>query len=161
MRITLKWLEKHGACTDGKDAFAGQKERDGVKILKTLIANKQLEWASWLVCRVFTHKQRIQYAVFAAEQVLHIFEAKHPDDKRPRLAIEAAKKVIERDTAKNRADAAAAYAAAAAAADAAATYDAADAAATYDAAAAATYDAARTEMQIKILTYGLSLLEGE
>jgi hypothetical protein len=49
-----------------------------------------------------------------AESVLHIFEAKYPDDKRPRLAIEAAR----------RGNAVAAYAAntAAAAANAAAAY---------------------------------------
>ena len=51
-------------------------------------------------------------AIFAAEQVLDIFERRYPDDKRPRQAIEAAKKVLENDTEETRR--AAAYAASAA-----------------------------------------------
>lgn len=49
-----------------------------------------------------TLQQRRELAVFAAEQVLDFFEQENPDDKRPRLAIEAAKKVIENDTEENR-----------------------------------------------------------
>jgi hypothetical protein len=72
-----------------------------------------------------------------AESVLHIFEAKYPDDKRPRLAIEAARRGDK--------DANAAYAAANAAYAAAnAAYAAADAAyaAAANAAAYAAYAAA-------------------
>ena len=77
------------------------------------------------------------YAVFSAEQVIDIYEKKYPDNKKPRLAIEAAKKCIEDPSSKNKNDA---YAA--------------DAAAYADSAAAA-----RKEMQDRIIKYGISLLE--
>jgi hypothetical protein len=70
-----------------------------------------------------------------AESVLHIFEAKYPDDKRPRLAIEAARRG-------NAVADAAAYAAAADAAAYAAANAYADAADAADAAANAAYVAA-------------------
>jgi hypothetical protein len=128
---------------------------------------------------------KVRYAIFAAEQVLGIFEGKHPDDKRPRQAIEAARRYLE--TPCDAADAAyAAYAADAAAyaadaADAAyAAYAAADAAyAAAYAAGAAAYAAARAaraaaraageggeggdqewaKMLRSILRYGVELIE--
>ena len=82
------------------------------------------------------------WAADCAERVLPIFEAKYPNDNRPRLAIEAARGV-DGDAAYAAAAYAAAYAAYAAAADAAAraAADAADAAA-YAAYAAYAADAA-------------------
>jgi len=66
-------------------------------------------------------KDSVALAIFAAELVIDIFEKEHPNDKRPREAIEAAKKVLKSDTKKNRAAAgdAARYAVSAAASDAA------------------------------------------
>lgn len=68
-----------------------------------------------------------EFAIFAAELVLPIFEKKYPDDKRPRNAIDAAKAVLKNDTPENREkarDAAAtAYAAANSTAYAATTAD--------------------------------------
>ena len=83
----------------------------------------------------FTHVEKVELAAFCAEKVIAIFESKCPDDKRPRLAIEAAKEFIKNPTDENKqrckkAAGAAAYAAA----------DAADAAA--DAADADAADAA-------------------
>jgi hypothetical protein len=124
-------------------------------------------------------KQYLKYAVYAARQVLNIYEKEYPNDDRPRKAIEAAKKCIKNDTEKNRDAAYAAYAAAAAAAAAAsyAAYAASAAAAASDAAyaanAAASADAAyasyaaadyaaayaRKNMKIKILNYGIKLLK--
>jgi hypothetical protein len=132
-------------------------------------------------------KQAVQYAIFAAEQVIDIYEGKYTD-KRPRNAIEAAKAYLKNPSKKTKAyaaDAAAAgygagyaatyaatYAAAAAtyAADYAAGYDASAAAAATYAANAAGYAAAdaagayaagaeRRKMKAKILKYGIRLLE--
>ena len=81
-------------------------------------------------------------AIFAAESVLHIFETKYPDDKRPRKAIEAAKAYVTGDI--NREELREACRAAYAAADAA--YAAADAAyAAYAAAAAYAADDAAAD----------------
>ena len=161
-KITEKWLVKKGACLAGVEAFKNQKEKDSLKILKNLIRVKKLAWANWLVARVMTYKQYVSYAVFAAEQVIGIFEKKYPDDNRPRAAINAAKKCIKNPTKKNKAAAdAAATDAAYAAADAA--YAAADAAYTADAAYAAAdaaADAATAKTKLKILKYGITLLEG-
>jgi len=148
MEISKEWLKEKSACVDGVKWFLEQKETDGLKIVKKLMKENQLSWANWLICRVFNYKQRVQYAVYAAEQVIHIFEKKYPDDKRPRNAIEAAKECIKNPNAKNKKAAdAAAYADAAA--------DAAAAAAAADAAAAAA------AMRIKILKFGVKLSQGK
>ena len=135
MKITAEWLTQKRACFQGIAWFAAQTENDGAAVVKKLMAEDRYDWANWLICRLFDRRQRIQYAVFAAEQVLDIFEKKYPDDKRPRLTIEAARACVEDNSA------AAAYHAAAAAVaayDATAAYDAAyHAAAAYDVADAA------------------------
>jgi len=180
MKLTEQWLKEKSACSEGVKWFLKQKETDAVKVLKKLIKEKQLLWANWTIVRVMNYKQRVQYAVFAAEQVIGIYEKKYPDDKRPRQAIEAAKKCIENPSKENKkaayaayADAtyAAAYATYADATYAAAAYAAAYAAyayAAYAAAAAdaadatyadATYAAAADTMRIKILEYGIKLLK--
>ena len=131
-----------------------------------------------------TRPQYLSYAIYAAEQVIDIYEKKYPDDKRPRNAIEAARVVLKNNNAKTRAAAWAARAAAEAAARAAAwaagdaagaaAWAAGDAGAAWaaagaagDAAGAAAWaaagaaaGAARAAMQIKILKYGIKLLEG-
>ena len=50
----------------------------------------------------WTKKDSVSLAVFAAELVLPDFEKEYPNDKRPREAIEAAKKVLKRDNKANR-----------------------------------------------------------
>jgi hypothetical protein len=170
MDITKEWLKEKGACSEGVKWFNAQKETDAVKVLSKLIKEEKLDWANWTICRIFNYKQRVQYAVFAAEQVIDIYEKKYPDNKKPREAIEAAKKCIENPSVENKKAAYAAYAddavsaaaadAAAACAAAAAAYAASAAAATYAAYAAyVAADAARNKMKIKILNYGISLLE--
>ncbi len=177
MKITLKKLDKWYACPNGRAWFSSQDETDARKLVEKLIAENKRSWPNWLVTRCLSRKNKIRYAVYAAEQVLPIYEKKYPDDKRPRRAIAAARKVLEADTAENRAAAAsaarssstantaAAFAAnaarflcAAAAADAAANA-AVEAAA--DAAANAAVEAADNngkEMLIKILRYGMEMI---
>jgi hypothetical protein len=155
IKITKQFLRKHDACTDGYKRFFElfPKGTDVLTGVKGLIKDDKLEWANWLICRCFNRKQKIQYAIYAAEQVLYIFEKRHPDNDKSRKAIEAAKQVLKKNSKQNRAaaaayagDAAAAYAyaadAAAAAAYAAAAYDSYNAYAAYDAYNAAYADAA-------------------
>jgi hypothetical protein len=61
-------------------------------------------WREQRVVRAFkwTKKDSLKLAIFSAEQVLHNFEKEFPSDKRPREAIEAAKKVLFKDTKENR-----------------------------------------------------------
>ena len=138
MKITLKYLQAQSACNEGvefvqENGFIGMEAKDF--ILK-LIEHKKLDWANWLSVRVLNKLDKVRYAVYAAEQVIDIYEKKYTNDDRPRKAIEAAKNYIENPSRENAADAAdsAADAAAAAAASAA---DAADAASASDSAFAA------------------------
>ena len=149
MKLTKEWLKEIDACSEGVEWFNNQKETDGTKVIKKLIEEDRIDWANWTICRVFSKKQKIQYAVYAAEQVIDIFEKKYPDDKRPRKAIEAAKKCIENDTEENRskAESAASAESAARSAESAAS------------AWSAAWGAERKKMQLKILKYGIGLLK--
>ena len=165
MKISIKWLEKNGACSEGKEWFQNQQETDGVLVIKKLIGEKQYNWANWTIVRLMTHKQKVQYAVYAAEQVIEIFEKKYQNDKRPREAIEAAKAYLKDPSDKNKNAAAnAANAAYAAAYSAYSAYSADAAYSAYAAANAAAYDAAytaakRKELKIKIINNGIMILK--
>ena len=159
MEITQQQLKDWSACTDGYKWACGvlnDKPMDVKKFIK-ITADHRLDWANWVICRVFDKPNKVRYAIFAAEQVIHLFEKKYPDNKRPRKAIEAAKAWLENPSADSAASAAyadsAAYAAYTASADSAA-YAASAASAAY-----AAYADSKKQMQIKILNYGLSLLD--
>ena len=103
MQITKEWLQEKKACKEGIKWFAAQVENDGVKIVKKLMKENQLQWANWLIVRIMEYKQQyVSYAIYAAEQVIDNFEKEYPNDKRPREAIEAAKKCIENPTEENK-----------------------------------------------------------
>jgi hypothetical protein len=101
-------------------------------LVKRLVAEGTDDLLWKVLPHVLSDKSARRLAVFSAEAVLPIFEAKYPTDLRPRKAIEAAKRVIEDDTAENRKEAYAANAAA----------NAANAYAAADTARAAAYAAA-------------------
>ena len=105
--ITIEWLKSKDACHDGLDWFVEQgKEVEPIPLLNLLIEENQLDWANWLIVRVMEYKQYVSYAVFAAEQVIDIFEKEFPDDNRPRTAIEVAKKCIKNPSEENKKEAA-------------------------------------------------------
>ena len=182
MKITLEWLEKRDACQEAVEAWKEKGESDPITVIQLAMDRGRFDWANWLIVRCMTYKQYVGYAIFAAEQVLDIYEKKYPDDNRPRMAIEAAKNCVEKASKRNKDAAAyAAYAAARAAYAAAdaASYAAADAAAyaagaaanaaraTYAAGAARTANAAyaaanaaRKSIQDKIIEYGITALRG-
>ena len=135
-KITDGWIKENNPCSEALKWW-GEKEREPIKILKELIKVKKYVWANWMIVRVMTYNDYVSYAVFAAEQVIDIYEKKYPDDKRPREAIEAAKKCIDDPSKENKE---AAWAAGAA---------------TWAAGAAG---AAEKAMQLKILNYGMKLL---
>jgi len=148
MEITKEFLQSKSACSPSYKWVVENKliGLEHPEFIAKLMENNRFSDANWLITKLFDKMQSVKYAIFAAEQVLNIYEKKYPNDDRPRLAIEAAKKYLTNPNAKTADDAA--YAAdAAAAADAAydAAYDAdADAYAAYaaDAADAAAYAAA-------------------
>ena len=112
-KVTKNTLKKLNACNDGFDFWAKNCEDlpTDEQILK-LHNSGNNDWANWLMVRIMTRKQRIVYSVFCAEQVIGNYEKIYPDDKRPRLAIEAAKLVLKRNTEKNRSAAWSAWSAA-------------------------------------------------
>ena len=150
MIINKEWLDRWNACKEAQEWWAGHNETDALTVIEMLIKDEYLDWANWGVARLLDDDGKRAYAIYAAEQVLEIFEAKYPEDDRPRKAIEAAKAYLKDKTPENKN---AAYAAAYAA------YAAADAA---HAAAHAAHAAAKKEMKLRILKYGMKLMkEGE
>ena len=151
MKITKESVKALDPCRDGYDWYLLDGTEDLLETLLKVNATRP-DWARWLFTRLLTPKQNQRISIYSAEQVLSVFEAQFPNDKRPRLAIEAAKAVLLDDTETNRnAARAAACAATRAAAHAAARATYAAARATYaaaraaraaaDAARAAAYDA--------------------
>ena len=183
--VTKALLKKIGACDDGTEysvkSLLGKSYPDAIK---QCIADNKLQWANWGIVRVMDGTERVKYAVYAARQVLKLFEDKYKDDKMPRKAIEAAERWTRNPSEKNRnaADAASAaaytayvssasaYAAYAAAASTYTTNAAADAANAANVAAANAANAAANayadnvyadnaaNVRIKILKYGILLL---
>ena len=136
MKITTEKLKEMGACSEGIEWFNNQSETNGKKLVIKLVAENKLDFANWSVVRLLNRKQKIQYAIFAAEQVIELYEQKYPKDKRPRQAIDAAKLVLKADTFENR-----------------------NAAANAAAAAYAANAAANAAMKAKIIDYGISVLK--
>lgn len=166
MNITSEWLTKNRACEPGIQWFQNQNETDGIAVVEKLIAEEKSDWVNWLIISILDRKQKIAYAVFAAEQVLEIYEKQYPNDTRPRQAIDAARLVVLDDSAENRNVAADA----ANAADIATNAATADAYVAANAATAAAYVAANAyaygigvgydaTMKTKIITFGIQLLK--
>jgi len=167
--LTVNWLKKQRACEEAIQWFKNQPLKNPIDIINHFIKTKEhLDWGNWLIVRLMTHKDKIRYAVFAAKQVLSIYEKKYPDDLRPRKAIEAAEKCLKYGSQKNNNIIAAAndaayityitYSNTAAAYSACAAEAAPYTAATYAAAAVANH-VEKQKLLIKIFDYGLTLLK--
>ena len=91
--IDREWLKTHNACESGIKWLKAHTGigADCVAILDDCIKDAQWDYFWWLAPRCMTHLQQVQIAVFAAEQVIDIYEKRYPDDTRPRRAIETAK----------------------------------------------------------------------
>jgi len=99
--ITNRWIADNKPCQEALDLWQ-RKERNPLKILKWLIKIKKYDWANWFIVRIMSYKDYASYAVYAAELVINIYENKYPNDKRPREAIEKAKECIKNPTIKNK-----------------------------------------------------------
>ena len=90
--ITKKWLETHCVCGAGVKWFE-KNVHDDIEIsalVEKLMLENGFSLANWLVTNNLNKGHNIEYAVFAAQQVLSIYEEEYPEDKRPREAIELA-----------------------------------------------------------------------
>ena len=145
MKITLEYLQGLNACSDGVRYWESLNLTDPVEVIRACIRDEKWGYGRWLMARMLSRKDKIAWAVFAAEQVIEIYEKRYPDKKAPLAAIDAAKAVIENQESREAARVARWAADAAAAADDAAADAATYAAATYAAAAYATYAAAAAD----------------
>jgi len=104
MKITAEYLNKIGARKECIDFFIENKleGKDILEVITKGIEAKKLYDCNWLIVKIMTYKQYVAYSVFAAEQVISNYEKKYPEDNRPRLAIESAKKCIEDPSVENK-----------------------------------------------------------
>ncbi len=148
MKITkeeIKALNPLNPCRSGWKWYLENQEEDLLKLLLNANNNNPAD-ARWLFTKLMTKEQCIKIAIYSARQVLHIFEDKYPEDKRPRKAIESAENYLKDPSEENKKAAAyAAYVPATYAAYAAAYAAYAAAYAAYAAYAPATYAAAAAD----------------
>ena len=166
--ITLAKLREWRACGDYDGADKGIDYWKSIgspaslkKAIQICIDSKQtkrLDDANWLIVRMMNYQNCVLYAAHAAELVLDNFEREFPDDKRPRLAIEAARAFAKNPTEENKAAASAASAAEAAAW---AAWAARAARAARAAESAESAEESRLDIQIKCLQYGIKLIYGK
>ena len=97
-------LRELDACRDACDWVAGQ-TGSAAAIWDCC---ERSDWMLWLLNKIqpLTREQAVTLACRFALEVLPIFEGKFPDDKRPRLAIEAAQALLTQPNAAYAADAA-------------------------------------------------------
>ncbi len=93
MKITLEFLNDKSIYPEcikfiKENEMVGLEEVD---FINKFIEYDKLAWANLFIIKFLNKINRVKYAVYAAEQVIDIYEKEHPNDKRPRKAIEAAK----------------------------------------------------------------------
>ena len=71
---------------------------------KSIIQSDKQCWQEMKIIKAYswTKKDSVVLAIYSAELVLANYEKEYPNDKRPRKAIQAAKKVLKNDNEKNR-----------------------------------------------------------
>ena len=69
-----------------------------------LVTSDKECWSEMQIAKAYrwTKKDSVALSIYSAGLVIKNYEKIYPDDDRPRKAIEAAKKVLEKDTKKNR-----------------------------------------------------------
>ena len=105
MEISVAVLKKMKACGSGVKKFESMFGKERVEVGKAILAYyKNDGWCDcrWFIPRILNKKNCIKWACYCVKQVLPIFEEKHPSDKRPICAINAALKCVKSDTQENR-----------------------------------------------------------
>ena len=169
MKLTKYWIRKWQPCLEAIEWAEEQDTRDVFELIERLKKLKRYDWIIWAIPRLLkTKRDRVRFAVYSARLVLHNFEKKYPDDKRPRQAIQAGKAWVKNPTIKNQCAArSAAWSAWSAARSAeSAAWSAWSAARSAESAAWSAWSAARSaawsaaETITKIINYGIKLLRG-
>ena len=100
MKTTLNKIKNAGACTDRYKvllASLNKTEADNDPLtIRDILKSNGLDDALWALRTVEGKDRELRlFACDCAEMVLPIFEKKYPDDKRPRYAIEVARRYAE------------------------------------------------------------------
>ncbi|MBW2999218.1 hypothetical protein KY339_00975 [Candidatus Woesearchaeota archaeon] len=97
MKITKEEIIKLEPCKPGLDWYLkeGQETTDLEELLFKI---PRFDWSAWLFTELMTKKQCVEIAIFSARLVLDVFEKEHPNDDRPRKAIEAAEAYLKNPT---------------------------------------------------------------
>lgn len=103
MKITLNKLKKLEPCEDRLNNFL-QYYPKFFGSLKQFIELENITYNDkvWAATKLFTKKQNVKWVILCAESVLYNFESVYPNNKRPRKAIEAAKKYLKNPSGKNK-----------------------------------------------------------
>lgn len=101
-KVTVKWLKKWDACKDGIEWFERQEETDPGKLIGKLIGIKEYSYINYSLVQLLNRKQKIEYAIYAAQQIIEIYEKEYPEDDGPRKTLETAKLYIYKNTEKSR-----------------------------------------------------------
>ena len=160
MKITKKYLREKNACKESlkfgtENGLIGM---EAVPLMEKLIEVDKVNWALWLIVRVMSRKQCIQFACHCARSVLHVFESEYPDDFRPRAAIEEASKFGTPDFDEEKCKDAAGAAAYAYATYAAATYAATYATYAYESAVECSASDHKKEKLSNLVRIGIQMI---
>ena len=104
MKITKKWLKEKEVYEDGVECFLEKnlENIDALELISVLIKDNKFKYANWLIPHLLPHREQVQYAVFAAEPVVEIFEKIYKKEKALKNALEAAKNWLENPSKENR-----------------------------------------------------------
>jgi hypothetical protein len=82
MIVNRKTLTDLNACSDGLEWFDLQKDKELSTLVLTAIkeGGESLNYAGWGLCAVMTKEQRVEWAIYCAYQVAHLWKDKHPKE---------------------------------------------------------------------------------
>ena len=104
MKITKEWLAEKEDSENIIEYFLDKnlENIEELEVIDTLIKDNKLRYANWFIPHLLTHREQVQYAVFAATPAVDIFEKYNKKEKAPRKALEAAKNWLENPNEENR-----------------------------------------------------------
>ena len=99
VQITLNQIRQHDPCKSGWEkllrSLPDNMPLDKPFDFRHIIESNGIVDAIWALKCIDNKELCVRFTVKCAESVLHIFEKIYPNDKRPRQAIEAAKKWLD------------------------------------------------------------------
>ena len=104
-RLTVEFIMSCEPC----DTYPEKRVKEligpnGKTLLHILALDISAEDRIWCMTRpdVLTHQEQVQFAIYCARRSLPNFERQHPDDKRPREAVDAAEAWLSDPSEENR-----------------------------------------------------------